>query len=239
MRLSRRHGGSTDDIAFADYYLAELARISGHPAAALRYAQQGLLASPSSAMLFEARARTEESLGRTGAARRDFAAAVARVPQPTYVLEYGELLQSLGRHAAAQRQYATFRIEQRLFRANGVTLDSDATLFVADHGSPAKAVRIGRGAIRTRPFLDSFDAYAWALHRAGHDRAALTAVNRALSTGVHSALFRFHRGVILRALGRRSAGDRDLSIALRWDPSFSPLLAPVAKHLLAQDGSAR
>ena len=234
MRLSLRHAGSTDDVAFADYYLAELARTSGRPAAALGFAQHGLQAEPSSAMLFEARARAELSLGRIAAARNDFAAAVARVPQPTYVLEYGDLLQSLGRHAAAQRQYATFKVEQRLFRANGVTLDSDATLFVADHGSPAMAVRLGRAAIRTRPFLDSYDAYGWALHRAGHDRAALVAANKALSTGLHNALFRFHRGVILRALGHRAAGDHDLAIALRWDPSFNPLLAPVAKKLLSR-----
>lgn len=200
MRLSRRDGLGPDDVAFADYYLAELARNDGRPAAALRLTNQGLAAVPTSAMLREGRARAEVALGRTEAARRDFAAAVARVPQPTYVLEYGDLLQSLGRTAAARKQYALFRIEQRLFRANGVTLDSDATLFEADHGSPAVAVRLGRAAIRTRPFLDSYDAYGWALHRAGHDRAALLAVNRALSTGVHNPLFRFHRRVILRSL---------------------------------------
>jgi tetratricopeptide (TPR) repeat protein len=239
MRLSQRHAGSTDGVAFADYYLAELARTSGRPAAALRFAQQGLRADPSSAMLFEARARAEVSLGRAAAARRDFAAAVARVPQPTYVLEYGDLLLSLGRRTAAERQYETFTVEQRLFRANGVTLDSDATLFEADHGSPAKAVRIGRGAIRTRPFLDSYDAYGWALHRAGNNRAALVAADKALSTGLHNALFRFHRGVILRALGRRAAADRDLAMAIRWDPSFSPLLAPVARRMLTHDRSTR
>ena len=239
MRLSRQHAAGPDDVAFADYYLAEIARSSGRPAAALRLARRGLQAQPSSAMLLEARARAEVALGRTESARRDYAAAVARVPQPTYVLEYGELLQSTGHPAAARRQYATFRIEQRLFRANGVTLDSDATLFAADHGSPAVAVRLGRSAIRTRPFLDSFDAYGWALHRAGHDRAALAAADRALSTGVHNALFRFHRGVILRALGDRVAGDRDLATALRWDPSFSPLLAPVARRLLARDRASR
>jgi tetratricopeptide (TPR) repeat protein len=200
MRQARARATGPDDIAFADYYLAELARTSGRPKAALRFAQHGLTVLPSSAMLLEGRARAEVALGDTDAARRDFAAAIARVPQPSYVLEYGDLLQSLGMHAAARKQYALFRIEQRLFRANGVTLDSDATLFEADHGDPAKAVRLGRAAIRTRPFLDSYDAYGWALHRAGRDRAALVAVNKALSTGLHNALFTHHRNVILRAL---------------------------------------
>ena len=200
MRQARARAIGPDDVAFADYYLSELARTSGRPAQALRFAQHGLAAQPSSAMLLEGRARAEVALGRLGAARRDFAAAIAGVPQPSYVLEYGDLLQSLGMQAAAHRQYALFRIEQRLFRANGVTLDSDATLFEADHGDPAKAVRLGRAAIRTRPFLDSYDAYGWALHRAGRDRAALVAVDRALATGVHNPLFRHHRQVIVRAL---------------------------------------
>jgi tetratricopeptide (TPR) repeat protein len=200
MRHARARALGPDGVAFADYYLAELARTSGRAHTALRLAEHGLAAQPSSAMLLEARARAEVALGDTDAARRDFAAAIARVPQPSYVLEYGDLLQSLGMRAAARRQYALFRIEQRLFRANGVTLDSDATLFEADHGDPAKAVRLGRAAIRTRPFLDSYDAYGWALHRAGRDRAALAAVNRALSTGVHNPLFQHHRRVIRRAI---------------------------------------
>ena len=201
MRQARARALGPDDVAFADYYLSELARTSGHAAAALRFAEHGLAAEPSSAMLLEGRARAEVALGDISAARRDFAAAVARVPQPSYLVEYGDLLESMGRHAAAGRQYELFRVEQRLFRANGVTLDSDATLFEADHGDPAKAVRLGREAIRTRPFLDSYDAYAWALHRAGHDRAALAAVDKALSTGVRNPLFEHHRRVILHALG--------------------------------------
>jgi tetratricopeptide (TPR) repeat protein len=201
MRQARARALGPDDVAFADYYLAELARTSGRPAAALRFAQHGLVALPSSAMLLEGRARAEVALGQLDAARRDFAAAGARVPQPSYLLEYGDLLQSLGMHAAARKQYALFRLEQRLFRANGVTLDSEATLFEADHGDPATAVRLGRAAVRTRPFLVSYDAYGWALHRAGRDRAALVAVDKALSTGVHNALFRHHRHVIRRALG--------------------------------------
>jgi tetratricopeptide (TPR) repeat protein len=201
MRQARARALGPDDVAFADYYLAELARTSGRPAAALRFTQHGLATLPSSAMLLEGRARAEVALGHLDAARRDFAAAVERVPQPSDLLQYGNLLHSLGMRAAARKQYALFRIEQRLFRANGVTLDSDATLFEADYGDPATAVRLGRAAIRTRPFLDSYDAYGWALHRAGRDRAALAAVDKALSTGVHNAFFRHHRHVILRALG--------------------------------------
>ncbi len=60
---------------------------------------------------------------------------VSAVPQPQYVLELGELEQSQHNPDAA-RQYALFRTEEQLFTANGVTLDTEPTLFEADHGAP-------------------------------------------------------------------------------------------------------
>ncbi|MDQ1705081.1 MAG: hypothetical protein QOF18_1447 [Frankiaceae bacterium] len=232
MRLALAHAVDPAGTAFARYYLGELALTAGHPQAALRQYDAGLAADSGYAALREGRAKAEAALGRTSAARRDFAVVVAEVPQPTYVLEYGRLLQSLGRTRAARQQYDVFRAEEKLFVANGVTLDTDQTLFEADHGAPATAVAAGSAALRTRPFLESYDAYAWALHRAGRDRAALVAADRALQTGMRSALFHFHRGVIESVLGQRRAAHRDVAAALRINPQFDPLAAPVARRLL-------
>jgi tetratricopeptide (TPR) repeat protein len=232
MRQALAHALGPADVAFARYYLGELALEAGHPRTALRDYAAGLLADPGYAALLEGRARAETELGRTTAALRDFATVVNRVPQPSYLLEYGQLLQSLGRRAAAQEQYRVFVVEERLFKANGVMLDTDQTLYDADHGDPIAALASARSALRTRPFLESWDAYAWVLHRLGRDRPALRAANRALRTGFHSALFRFHRGVIEHSLGLVSAARRDLTVALRIDPAFNPMLAPQARRLL-------
>jgi tetratricopeptide (TPR) repeat protein len=188
-------------------------------------------ADPSYAPLVEGRARAEAALGETAAALRDFARVVSIVPAPSYLVEYGELLQATGDSVGAQQQFALVRTEERLFRANGVALDSDATLFEADHGSPAAAVALGRQAVVTRPFLDSYDAYGWALHRAGSDKAALAMADRALRTGYRNALFRYHRGVIELSLHKVTAGRADLRAALRINPAFSPLAAPIARRL--------
>lgn len=239
MRLALTHAINAPDIAFARYYLGELALTSGHPRQALREYAAGLAADPGYAALREGRAKAEAALGRTAAALHDFATVVGEVPQPTYVLEYGRLLQSLGRTAAAGRQYDVFRAEEKLFRANGVTLDTDQTLFEADHGDARLAVASGRAALRTRPFLESYDAYAWALHGAGRDHAALAAADVALRTGMRNALFHFHRGVIQASLGQRAAAHRDLVAALRINPAFDPLQAPVARRLAAQTAGAR
>jgi tetratricopeptide (TPR) repeat protein len=223
---------SPADVAFARYYLGEIALSAGDAHAALADATAGLIQAPTSAMLLEGKARDEAALGMTAAAVRDLAQAVARVPQPSYVLEYAELLQSLGDDAGARRQLAVFRAEEQLFRANGVTLDTDEILFEADHGSPAVAVSVARAALRTRPFLETWDAYAWALHRTGRDRWALAASNHALATGMRNALFRYHRGVIEHSLGDDVAARRDLRGALRVNPRFDPLRAPMARRLL-------
>lgn len=232
MRLALTDAGTAADVAFTRYYLGDLALNCGHPDQALVQFAAGLAADPSYVALVEGRARAEAALGQTAKAERDFARVVDEVPAPAYVIEYGELLQSTGDLTGARRQYDVVRTEQQLFRANGVSLDSDATLFEADHGDPKIAVAIGRRAIVTRPFLDSYDAYGWALHRVGRNTEALAMADRALATGMRSALFRYHRGVIEMALGRTTAGVRDLRAALRINFAFSPLAAPVARQLL-------
>jgi tetratricopeptide (TPR) repeat protein len=223
---------SPSDAAFARYYLAELALSSGDAHAALAHASAGLAQAPTSAMLLEGQAKAELALGSLPAAVHDLARAVDRVPQPSYVLEYAELLQVLGDQQGADEQFAVFRAEEQLFRANGVTLDTDEILFEADHGSPTVAVSVARSALRTRPFLETWDAYAWALHQTGADHAALTASNRALATGLHNPLFRYHRGVIEHSLGGDAAARRDLRAALGISPRFDPLRAPRARALL-------
>ena len=219
-------------VAFARYYLGELALTAGRPRLALRHVRAGLAADPGYTALREGRAKALAALGRTGAAAREFRHVVTTVPQPSYLLEYARLLTALGRHRAAAAQLAIFRTEEQLFRANGVALDTDQTLFEADFGDPRAAVRNGRAALRTRPFLESHDALAWALHRAGRDRAALHQADQALSTGIRSASFHFHRGVIAHRLGRDALAARDLATALRLNPAFDPLDAPAARRLL-------
>jgi tetratricopeptide (TPR) repeat protein len=234
MQLAQADAGTASDFAFTANYLGDLELSSGRAVAALADYVSGLQRDSSYVALFEGRARAELALGRTNQALADFATAVDRVPQPSYVLEYGELLQSLGRADAAQQQYSLFRTEEHLFRANGVTLDTDQTLFEADHGRVQLAVASGRAALRTRPFLESYDAYAWALHKAGNDPLALKMSNRALATGLVSPLFRYHRGAIEAALHSNSAARADLTAALRINTHFNPLLATSARQLLTR-----
>ena len=225
------------DKAFADYYLGELAFNSGDPTAALRYANAGLSADPTYSALREGRAKAEAALGQVDAAVADYLLVVSEVPQPTYLIEAGEYLQSLGRIQDAQTQYSLFDTENALFTANGVTLDTDPALFYADHGDPARAMAYAEVGLKIRPFLEMQDAYAWALHVNGRDAEALTYERLAMAQGTRNAMFFFHKGMIEKALGQRAAAITDLRTALAVNPNFNPLQVPVLRQALTDLGA--
>jgi tetratricopeptide (TPR) repeat protein len=236
MQRALQDATSPAQQAFAHYHLAELALSGGDAQQALAEDEAGLRADPGYPDLLEGKAKAEAALGRQQDAERDFAAVIARVPQPQYVIEAGEYLQSLGRTAEAQRDYDLFAAENALFESNGVQPDVDPTLFYADHGDPARALRYAEAGIAVRPFLDMDDAYAWALHVNHRDAEALTWSDRATATGMRNALFAYHRGMIEKSLGRPADARRDLSAALALAPAFNPVQAPVARQALAELG---
>lgn len=234
MQRAQADAPTPADRAFTRYYLAELAFNAGDLHAALDEDTAGLREVPGDAALLEGKAKAEAALGDTAVAITDYRRAVDTIPQPQYVLELGELYQSLGRAADAAREYGLFRAEEQLFASNGVTLDTDPTLFNADHGDPAEALRYGQAGIKVRPFIEMDDAYAWALHKNGRDAEALDYADKATSTGMRNALFSFHRGMIEAALGQNAAARADLTGALTINPHFNPLQVPVAHAALAQ-----
>ena len=76
------------------------------------------------------------------------------------------------------------------------------------------------------------DAYAWALHAAGHDEAAAQMSERALALGTRNATFLFHAGMIQRSLGNDDAARSFLHEALALNPNFSIRYAGAARRAL-------
>ncbi|MFF4345075.1 tetratricopeptide repeat protein [Kitasatospora sp. NPDC001540] len=220
------------DQAFCRYQLAELDRNSGRTEAALDGYRSALATDPAHTAALAGQARAEAALGRTDDALAHYAQAVAKVPLPQYLLELGELHESLGHTAQAAEQYRLLRAEADLAAANGVVDDLTIGQFEADHGDPATAVRLLRAEWDRRHDVLVADALAWALHRTGADREALGYTGLALAHGWRNAPFLYHRGEIERALGRTDDARTDLSLALATDPRFSPLQAPRARAAL-------
>ncbi len=107
------------DVGFCRYYLGELAFNGGELAEATRQYEAGLVADPQSTALLQGRAKVAALRGDTTAALTSYAELVSRVPNPQYVVEYGELLTKLGRTGEAAEQFALVETLHRLFADNG------------------------------------------------------------------------------------------------------------------------
>jgi tetratricopeptide (TPR) repeat protein len=195
--------------------------------------RQALWVFPDYAYALDALARAEAGLGHYRSAIGFEQQAVNRIPLPQYVSTLGDLYGATGRPRLAEKQYELIGVIQRLLVANGVKTDLETALFDVDHGIRLHAsLALARLAQRERPSIDGNDVLAWALERTGHCGEALRYSKRALGLGTLDALKFFHRGMIERCLGH-TAAERDwLRRALRLNPHFSILWAPVTRREL-------
>lgn len=225
---------SPADTAFCRQFLGELAFNSGDLSTAQRYFTQGLSDDPAYVPLLAGRARVAAARGESKDALRDWAEVTNRLPQTTYLIEYADLLASLGRNNEAKVQYAIVDATAKLFRARGANVDLELSLFDADHARGAEAVATAKAEEARRQSIQVEDAYAWSLHAVGQDKAALVHAKAAAHLGMRNALFFYHRGIIEKSLGQRTAAIASLTQALKINPYFSPLQAPLAKKALTE-----
>src|SRR5438874_10869460 len=195
--------------------------------------RQALWVFPDYAYALDALARAEAGMGRYQSAIGFEQQAVNRIPLPQYVSTLGDLYGVTGHPRLAQKQYELIAVIQRLLVTNGVKTDLETALFDVDHGIKLHAsLALARLAWRERPSIDGDDVLAWALERTGHCGEAPRYSKRALRLGTLDALKFFHRGMIEGCLGHRTAQHAWLSQALRLNPHFSILWAPVARREL-------
>jgi tetratricopeptide (TPR) repeat protein len=220
--------------AAALHRMGELSWERGEPAEAMEQYDAALKLVRDHHPSLAGRARTLAALGRTDEAFRDYQAALERAALPEYALEAGELYESLGLDGDAATRYKQLRATAQ---AAGVNHALVLGLFEADHGDADEAVRLLEAEwARNHRSMYVADALGWALHRAGRAREALPYAKLATGPGLRSALFSYHRGEIERSLDQLGPARRHLAEALRINPYFSPLLAPVAKDALEAVG---
>ncbi|MDL2716423.1 MAG: hypothetical protein PT977_01605 [Acidobacteriota bacterium] len=106
-------------------------------------------------------------------------------------------------------------------------------LYFADHGEPARGLAMAERELKGRKDVYGYDAYAWALYRAGRATEAVEPMRQALARGTVDPLLEFHAGAIARAAGDAAGARRHLDRALKIDPRFHVLYATEAKHMLA------
>jgi tetratricopeptide (TPR) repeat protein len=109
-------------------------------------------------------------------------------------------------------------------------------LYFSDHGEPARGLAMTEREVRGRKDVYGYDAYAWALYRAGRAAEAVEPMKQALSRGTVDPLLEFHAGAIARASGDAAGAKRHLERALRIDPRFHVLYADEARRTLLAMG---
>ncbi|WP_158850833.1 tetratricopeptide repeat protein [Saccharothrix deserti] len=212
------------DIVFCRYHLGELAFDNGNLDEALSQYSQGLVVDPRDVMLLQGKAKVSFAQGSLDEALRMYSELVQRTPLPQLVHEYANMLRAAGRDASPQ-----FEVLERQFAL--VPDDLAASVVAADRGDAASALRLAEAEWGRRQHVLVADAMAWALHLNGRHEEALTFADRAVSAGWHNAVFLYHRGMILAALGREEAAGV-LDEALRINPHFSFVDAPRARETL-------
>ena len=154
------------------------------------------------------------------AAARLLRRSTRRLPLTTSLTLLSEVELAAGRRSAAARHLDASREMHEADIAGGGLPDAEAVLFEANHGSPARAVELGRSVFRRAPSIRSADALGWAYTRAGRPELGLEWARRALRTGSKDPLFRAHA-----ALARQG---RD---AIRGEPALSPALRQLLESL--------
>jgi tetratricopeptide (TPR) repeat protein len=233
MQLAVSAGGAaTENLSYVQTLLGNLELDRGHLDAARRAYRTALTGLPGYVPALAGLARVDAAGGRLGAAIVRYGDVVARLPLPEHVVGLGEAELAAGRPAAAARDLALVRAEERLLRANGVDTDVDLALFEANHGRPATAVALARRAWAKAPSVRSADALGWALTRAGHPREGVAWARRALHLGSVDPAFLYHAGMSALSAGDRGAARAWLRASLARNPGWSPLYAPRARRAL-------
>lgn len=225
---------SRADKAYTLTLAADIERKQGRLPAAARDLDIAQEAVPDYLPAMVSRARLQIAEGDLDAAVATWQDVVARQPLPEYLTELGELLDYLGRPDEAEGQFAVVRATIELLDASGVRTDLETALFEADHGSPERALSQARAEWRQRTSVHVADALAWALHRNGRDREALTIARKATTLESPEAKFWIHRGTIEAALGMTDAARTHLRRGLTTDPGLSPWQRDEARATLRE-----
>lgn len=227
--------GDAESVAWTLVQLGHLAFEGGNLRQARLAYRSALAVLPGYVHARAGAARVAAAQGRFGSAVRTYRHVVAATPLPQYVVAFGDTLAAAGRKAEARRTYGLVAALERLLAANGVRTELETALFDLDHERDVSgALARARAAYAAAPSIHAEDVLAWALYRIDRCREARTYSARAVRLGTRDALKYFHRGMIERCLGNDEAARAFLARALRTNPHFSLLWAPVAEAVLAR-----
>ncbi|XVV05992.1 tetratricopeptide repeat protein [Actinosynnema sp. CA-248983] len=217
------------DVVFCRYRLGELAFDNGDLDGAAEHYDLGLVVDPQDVTLRQGQAKLAAARGDLDRALAAYRELVARAPFPQYLHEYALVLRAVGRADEARSQFELLAQQDRLLTASGAGDALTASVVAADRADHVTALRLAEQEWDRRQHPLVADALAWALHLNRRDAEAIGFADRAVTPGWRNAAFAYHRGMILAALGRSAEAAASLDEALRVNPHFSVVDAPLAR----------
>lgn len=215
--------------SFCHFYLGELAFHAGDLDGAETEYRDGLAVDPSSVQSSYGLAKVAALRGENDQAVERYDLLVSRVPAPQYLIEYAQVLTSLGRRDEAKQQLDILGGLRQVFTANGVIDDLTWSEYAADTGDKAGALTHARAEWKRRNNVIVADALAWALHLNGEDKEALRFARIATGRGWRNALFQYHLSEIESSLGQDAAARRSLARSREFNPRFNPKLPALGR----------
>jgi tetratricopeptide (TPR) repeat protein len=222
MQYAISAGSSEEGTAYVETLLGDLELTRGRTGAARDAYRNALRDLPSYPQALTGLARIDAASGRLRSAAARLRRSTDRLPLTSALTLLAEVESGLGRRRSAAADLAAARVQHRLLRRSRTLPDAEAVLFEANHGSPRRAVVLGRRVWGLAPSIRSADALGWALTRAGRPRAGLAWARRALATGSLDPAFRLHAGVAALRSGRRRESEGYLTAAVRGAAALSP-----------------
>ncbi|HKP20394.1 MAG TPA: hypothetical protein VJT68_02695 [Thermoleophilaceae bacterium] len=233
MRYAISAGGGREASAYVETLLGDLELTRGRVGAARMAYRLALRDVTDFPPALTGLARVDAAGGSLRRAAARLRRSTDRLPLTSALTLLAEVEARLGRRRAAMADLAAARVQHALLRRSRTLPDAEAVLFEANHGSPRRAVALGRRVWRLAPSIRSADAVGWALTRAGRPREGLEWARRALRTGSVDPAFRLHAAVSARRSGRPREAARYMTAAVRG----AAALSPSARRLLEEAGS--
>lgn len=227
-------GTSVENAAWAHWQLGELHIGAGRFEAAERHLSDALRLVPGYGSALESTAHLAAARGNSSRAIEILVALVEDYPLPGNFAFLGDLHLLEGDREAARLAYETAEDRLDAYMRHDVRPDVDFITFWADRGIRVRtALREARVIYMERRSGAASDALAWALHANGRYGAARRLAREAIRRAPTDAGFRFHAGMIERALGNHDAANAHLRRALHLDASWSILEAHKARAVLS------
>lgn len=209
-----------EQLAWFHLRLGDIDMRNGRMRGARTMFEQGLAIEPGDYRLLDVLAQLEAVEGHPKKAIEYGERGIAAKLDPATLGTIGDAYAALGENGNAEDYYKTMEVA---VSGQPGAYHRAWSLFLLDHNRrlPEVLANVGKE-IETRKDVYGYDLLAWALHKAGRNNEARTAMNNARRLGTRDAMLFYHAGMIERSLGDVRRARYFLSEALKVNPGFHP-----------------